>query len=160
MTPIVSRLPGYYPPLLPEDILSKEVKTGEIDPKLWIPVEDLQDGWKPHGQVGQEVYGAGVGFGVVPRQYVKMDKADCILFTEYPITAVATTKNKAFIFKIIGSENFQSRLILLPNDTGNMGKITVSLIEGSKTTRLKPVKSSSKMIEYVVSGGQQLILEW
>ena len=60
----------------------------------------------------------------------------------------------------IGSENFQSRLILLPNDTGNMGKITVSLIEGSKTTRLKPLKSSSKMIEYVVSGGQQLILEW
>src|SRR5690606_18049822 len=38
-----NRLPYYYPPMLPEDMLSEEVKTGEIDPKLWIPLEDIQD---------------------------------------------------------------------------------------------------------------------
>lgn len=45
----VNRLNSYYPTLLPATILSDEVKTGEIDPNLWIPIEDLYDGWEKHG---------------------------------------------------------------------------------------------------------------
>lgn len=52
---VINRLPFYYPSLLPEDIIAKETKTGEVQNDLWIPLEDLHDGWENHGQVGQEV---------------------------------------------------------------------------------------------------------
>jgi hypothetical protein len=155
----VSRLPSYYPPLLPEDILSKEVKTGEVDPKLWIPVEDLQDGWENHGQVGQEVYGAGVGFGVVPRQYLKIEDADFIIFTEYPISKPVKAGNNSISFNIIGSDLFSSRLIILPENK-EVKKVSVFVIENKKETLLKPVKSSSKSTEYNVAGGQKITVKW
>jgi len=157
----INRLPGYYPPLLPEDILSDEVKTGEVDPKLWIPVEDLQDGWEQHGQVGQEVYGAGVGFGVVPRQYVKIEEGDFILFTDYPITSFTKAKDGSLGFTIIGSENFTSRLILLANDDKKtLRNIKVSLAKGDKDLILTSAKSSAKSVEYDVTGGQKIILRF
>ena len=55
----VGRISYYYAPRLPEEMLSEEVKTGEIDPKLWVPLEDIHDGWEKSGEVGQEVYGSG-----------------------------------------------------------------------------------------------------
>src|SRR5690606_33602120 len=68
----LSRLPYYYPPLLPQDMSSEEVRTGEILKDLWVPLEDLQDGWKKSGEVGQEVYGASIPFGVIARQYFQL----------------------------------------------------------------------------------------
>ena len=156
----VSRLPSYYPPLLPEDILSKEVKTGEVDPKLWIPIEDLQDGWKSHGQVGQEVYGAGVGFGVVPRQYFKVDEVDFMVFTEYPISKPVKAGNNSVSFNIIGSDLFSSRLIILPGNKKQNQDVKVVLRESGKETILKPVKSSSKSTEYKVNGRQKITVKW
>src|SRR5690606_11920599 len=55
----LNRMPFYYPPLLPPEIISEETKTGEIQHDLWIPLEDLYDGGEYNGQVGKEVYGAG-----------------------------------------------------------------------------------------------------
>ena len=156
----VSRLPCYYPPLLPEDILSKEVKTGEVDPRLWIPVEDLQDGWCQHGQVGQEVYGAGVGFGVVPRQYLKIKDADFMVFTDYPITKPVKAKDGSLSFTIIGSEIFTSNLILLPINEQHKIKVKVFLYQNGKDTLLKPENSSVTKISYKVSGQQKIIIKW
>jgi len=156
----VSRLPSYYPPLLPEDILSKEVKTGEVDPKLWIPVEDLQDGWENHGQVGQEVYGAGVGFGVVPRQYLKVEDADFIIFTEYPISKPVKAGNNSISFYIIGSDLFSSSLIIIPENKQVERKVSVLVQENKKDSALKPTKSSPKSTEYKLNGGQKITVKW
>lgn len=98
----INRLPFYYPPMLPGEILSKEIKTGELDPKLWIPIEDLYDGWEKNGKVGQEVYGAGVGFGVVPRQYIQLDGKNMLFFTDYPIAGFRKEKNK-ITFRTLGA---------------------------------------------------------
>lgn len=62
---IVSRAIYYYPPMLPTEILSAKVKMGEVDPNLWIALEDLHDGWEASGEVGQEVYGAGNAFHII-----------------------------------------------------------------------------------------------
>jgi hypothetical protein len=65
----VSRLPFYYPPLLPQEMIAGDIKTGEVKKDLWVPLEDKHDGWEKSGEAGQEVYGAGLPFAVVPRQY-------------------------------------------------------------------------------------------
>ncbi|WP_194139524.1 hypothetical protein [Flavobacterium hungaricum] len=45
----------YHRPLLPKEILSEQDKTGEIQSDLWVPLEDLFNGWQESCQVGQEV---------------------------------------------------------------------------------------------------------
>ena len=40
---IVNRAAFYYPPNLPKEMLSEEVKTGQVDHKLWIAIEDIHD---------------------------------------------------------------------------------------------------------------------
>lgn len=105
----IHRLPYFYPPNLPRDILTGEVKTGELDPSLWFPIEDLYDGWEKNGQVGQEVYGAGVGFGVVPRQFIKIEGEEMLLFTDYPIINFKKTKNSV-AFHTLGHPAMQCRI--------------------------------------------------
>ncbi|MGQ2985540.1 hypothetical protein, partial [Flavobacterium sp.] len=45
---VINKVAYYYPPLLPKENIAdkKDVRTGEIDPDLWIALEDLQDGWE------------------------------------------------------------------------------------------------------------------
>lgn len=108
----VNRLPYYYPPMLPPEILAEEVKTGEIQKDLWVPLEDLQDGWERNGQIGQEVYGAGLPFGVVPRQYHPIKGTDMMLFCDYPCKGFRFGKNK-ITFTIIGNKNFMANVKIL-----------------------------------------------
>jgi len=57
---LVDRAVYYYPPMLPKEILADKAKIGELNLDLWMALEDMQDGWEKCGQVGQEVYGAGM----------------------------------------------------------------------------------------------------
>ena len=155
----INRLSSYYPPLLPPDVLSEKIKTGEIDSKLWIPIEDLYDGWEKHGQVGQEVYGAGVGFGIVPRQYVKVRDEDFMIFTEYPITRPKHIKNKSLAFSFLGNPSLESVLMVIPGNKAKLPAISVA-VTGRKNQVLKPVKSNATKLEYSVAGGSKIKMTW
>lgn len=92
----VFRMPYYFPEKLPKEVLSEEVKTGEIDARLLVPLEDLRDGWEPSGQVGQEVYGsAGAGFGILPRQYYKCGDSGLMLYSDYPVSKFRQSADSA-----------------------------------------------------------------
>jgi hypothetical protein len=156
----ITRLSSYYPPLLPPDILSEEVKTGEIDPKLWIPIEDLYNGWEKHGQVGQEVYGAGVGFGVVPRQFIKVDDGKFLIYTDYPITRPQHTKSKAVVFSVLGNREFNSTMVLLPMEGAKLPSFNITMTLGAKKTPLQPTKMTNDRLEFCVSGASMIRLNW
>jgi hypothetical protein len=64
----LSRAWYFYPPELPKDVLADEQRTGTIDRKLAIPLEDLYADGQPPGQVGQEIYGAGAAFAFAALQ--------------------------------------------------------------------------------------------
>lgn len=65
-------------------MLEEKPKVGELDPKLWIALEDLQDGWQKSGTVGQEVYGAGNAFGILPRHYLRVPGEEFMVYVDYP----------------------------------------------------------------------------
>jgi hypothetical protein len=98
---MVDRAVYYYPPMLPADMLEEKAKTGEVDPKLWIALEDLQDGWLKSGTVGQEVYGAGNAFGVLPRHYLRVPGQDFMIYVDYP-TSGFTAKSMPVTFRVLG----------------------------------------------------------
>jgi hypothetical protein len=146
------RLPFYYPPMLPKEIISETVKTGEIAPELWIPLEDLYDGWEKNGQVGQEVYGAGIGFGVVPRQYIKLSGGR-MLYTEYPI-ANLSKQTRRVGFTLLGDERLKCRVRIF-SQAGNE-KFTLK----AHKQRIEPKRRGEKYTEYNVDGNAAVTLTW
>ncbi len=154
----IHRLSDYYPVHLPPDMISDEVKTGEVDNKLWIPLEDLYDGWQKAGQVGQEVYGAGVGFGVVPRQYVKFEKQGFILFTDYPVSN-PEIKDGRITFKVIGNAQLSASMVLLPFE-GTLPKLSAETVKGRKTETLEPSLTTKESITYTIYGDMKIAIRW
>lgn len=160
---VINRVSYYYPPRLPAEAIAekKDVKTGEIDPNLWIALEDLQDGWNKSGQVGQEVYGAGIAFGIVPRQYYRVKAKGFMVFTEYPATGQRIAKN-VLSFKVRGDDRLSFRMVLLPEKGSGLPSALEVKAGGNKATYIvKPEKTDSKdYLEYRLAGDSRIAIHW
>ncbi len=110
---LVHRAAYYYPPMLPKEMLAEKPKIGELDPHLWIALEDIQDGWEQSGTVGQEVYGAGNAFGILPRHYIRIPDEDYMIFTEYPVHYFSYEKGKSIEFKLKGDGRLNCLMMLI-----------------------------------------------
>ncbi|WP_295768710.1 hypothetical protein [uncultured Mucilaginibacter sp.] len=156
---MVNRAIYYYPPMLPKEMLSEEVKTGELDPNLWIALEDIHDGWEKSGSVGQEVYGAGLAFGIVPRQYIRLADAHFMIFVDYPIAEKKVSKNKVK-FKFLGDGRLTCRLCIVHDGDNVLPAIKIeSVIEGKKS-EIKCINTTDKEFEYKVSGNTDVVISW
>ena len=155
---LVERAVYYYPTMLPEDMLSKEVKIGELDPKLWIALEDMHDGWEPCGQVGQEVYGAGNAFGILPRHYLKVPGETFMVYVDYPTHNFSARKNKPITFKTAGDERLNCRLLIVKMDGKKLPAFDVRL-KGNKES-LKGKLTKDGHLEFELSGNQQVAVNW
>lgn len=82
---IVLRMPSQ----LPAEMIAEEPRTGFLNPKLWIPFEDLHDNLDKAGQVGQEVYGAGLAFGLLTRHYFRTLDNGFLIYTNYPLQTMS-----------------------------------------------------------------------
>lgn len=149
----ISRIAYYYPTMLPKEMLSEEVKTGEIQTDLWIPLEDLYNGWEQSGQVGQEVYGAGMAFGVVPRQYIKIDE-DFLVFIDYPIIQ-QTKRGNSITIQLDGDPDMSCNLKILKLKNS---KITMEVLQNKET--LKPFTEKANAHEYKLSGQGAVKIQW
>ncbi|RZJ48854.1 MAG: hypothetical protein EOO44_19415 [Flavobacterium sp.] len=149
----VGRISSYYPSLLPKEMLSDEVKTGEIQKNLWVPVEDLYSGWEQSGQVGQEVYGAGIAFGVVPRQYLKVNE-DFMIFIDYPVTQFSKRGNSVSIL-LDGNQDMSCNLKLI--------WLSKNKIKPTITQEKKILNPSYKKIEsmgFIANGKGLIKIKW
>ncbi|MBE8726408.1 hypothetical protein [Flavobacterium hungaricum] len=150
----VCRLPFYYPVNLPLEMISEEVKTGEIQKELWIPLEDLYNGWEKSGQVGQEVYGAGVGFGAMIRQYHKVKNEDFLLFLDYPLINYRKSK-QSVLFTVLGSAEFECNFkIVLPENRNIKFQVF------AQKQIIEPAAKSNLLLEYTVAGGSAVKVSW
>lgn len=151
----VGRLAYYYPAMLPKEMISEEVKTGEIQQNLCVPLEDIYTGWDKSGQVGQEVYGAGLPFGIIPRQYIKLNDSGGMVFIDYPYTKLRTTERGA-TFHIIGNCRLNARIKLLGFPAKK--EITVEAKEKSTYRKVTPVDKKGR--EYELPCGILVRLSW
>lgn len=147
---------------MPNEVIAepKDVKTGEVDPNLWIALEDLQDGWERSGQVGQEVYGAGIAFGVVPRQYFKVEKGGFMFFNEYPATNFRVGQSEV-TFYTRGDERLTFRMVIIPLEKGKkLPDITIATRQTGLFTEVNPIKKQKLRLEYNVSGNLKVRIQW
>ncbi|GAA4099213.1 hypothetical protein [Mucilaginibacter panaciglaebae] len=155
---LVDRAPYYYPPMLPKEMLQEDPKTGEIDPNLWIALEDLHDGWEKSGQVGQEVYGAGNAFGILPRHYMRVPEAHFLVYTDYPIYNFEPVKQKPVKFKLAGDGRLTSRLMVVKDSAHKLPPLKISCKGQEQALKGKTVKDGNQ--EYLVPGDAELTIEW
>jgi hypothetical protein len=155
---LVERAMYYYPTMLPKDMLSEEVKTGEVDPNLWIALEDMHDGWEKSGEVGQEVYGAGNAFGILPRHYMKVEGKPFMIYTDYPTYGFSSKKHRPANFKLAGDSRLNCRLMLVKMEKSKMPEFLVTL-NGSKTVA-KGKKTKEGHLEFTVPGDSEIHISW
>jgi hypothetical protein len=146
----------YYPPALPEACLAKEIKTGELAKNMWIPVEDLRDGWEQTGSVGQEVYGAGLCFSLVPRHYCPIPDTSLMLFSDYPIAGFAQSSKK-ISFRLTGHKSMSCELRIIPQHQDDpMPSFEVS---AGKTTIAGNRRENGHLL-FRLPGDQQVSISW
>lgn len=149
----------YYPPMLPDDMLSKEIKTGELDRNLWIVLEDIHDGWEQSGNVGQEVYGAGNAFGIVPRHYFRVPDTSFGVTVDYPVLHFKTSEgDKCLSFDISGSRQIHCRLVIVKMEDGSLPEFTFKL--NGEITSLDGQPLDGGHMEYQVAGDQHIEIAW
>jgi hypothetical protein len=149
----VARIAYYYPAMLPKEMLSEEVKTGEIQADLWVPLEDLYNGWEKSGQVGQEVYGAGMPFGVVPRQYIKIED-DFLLFIDYPIIG-QNKRGKSITIHLDGDIAMCCNLKII-----KLGDRKINMKVFQDKELLKAFHENANIHEYRISGQTVIKVQW
>jgi len=143
--------------MLPKEMLSDEVKMGEVDPKLWIALEDLYDGWEKAGQVGQEVYGAGNAFGILPRHCFILKEKRFRIFSEYPVINFKEGKRKTATLRTGGSQQLFFRLLILKQEGVRLPQMTVQTESGDSIPGRRTNKGN---IEYSVRGGERITISW
>lgn len=87
-------LPYAFPPLLPEGVATvhpaayETVSRNRLD--LYIPLEDMRDGWSEWGAIGQEVYGAGMAPTLAALAYQQVAPG-VVVYSGYPIVRAEGT---------------------------------------------------------------------
>jgi hypothetical protein len=150
----------YYPPNLPKEVMTEEPKTGELDPKLWIPLEDIYDGWELAGQVGQEVYGAGLPFGIIPRQYWRVPDKNFMLYIEYPIRSFSTVHDGQAMFRVLGDPRLFCRLRIMPTGRSKLPEFKVMTERDGRTETLRARETLEGHLEYDLYGDRAVIVQW
>jgi hypothetical protein len=150
----------YYPPNLPPEIMVEKPKTGEVDPKLWIPLEDIYDGWQQAGQVGQEVYGAGLPFGLIPRHYWPVPGKKFMIYVDYPIKNFSTVHEGKAMFRVLGDPRLYCRLRIIPTGRSKLPEIEVMTERDESTETLQARETSEGHMEYDLFGDRIVIVQW
>lgn len=150
----------YYPPNLPPEVMVEKPKTGEVEPELWIPIEDIYDGWQHAGQVGQEVYGAGLPFGIIPRHYWTVPDENFMIYVDYPIKSFSTVHEGQAMFRVMGDPRLYCRLRIIPTGKGKLPAFKVVTEREETSETLKGRETPEGHLEYDVFGDRAVIVQW
>lgn len=149
-----ARLPQYFPCNVAPHALSQSPKTGFIEARLRVPVEDIGDGWEQVGTVGQEVYGVGMAFSTVVRSYVRIESAGVFVYCDYPLEIVSIDERSVRLH-VMGDPRLQC---LVRVDTGTRRRLPGHVVAGSESGPLQPRTEGATFAEYDLTGGQDLFV--
>lgn len=134
----------YYPDALPVDVIAEKSRNGRIERALSVPIEDLQDGHKRSGQVGQEIYGSGSAFVYTSRHYAVVEKLNCMVYCSYPIYDYQVTErggSAVVVFQTGGDRRGECGLRVVPIDREK--PVPTASVRTQRGSRAAPVKKST-----------------
>jgi hypothetical protein len=143
-------------------MLVEKAKSGYINRKLAIPLEDIYEGWRKAGEVGQEVYGAGAAFAFVERAYHRVPGAAFLIYCDYFIDDFRVDPEGSSVsFRIGGDRRLSCRLRLIPMDEATLPAITVRThFPGAEEEGKEGILTTEGHLEYTLAGEQSVTVEW
>lgn len=147
----------YYPDALPKEALATELRNGEIDRKLSLPVEDLYPDGQPAGQVGQEVYGGGAAMIFATRAYHRVTGAPFLIFCDHFLRAVTRIDEYTLSLKIDGEDNHVANFSLVRAGRKAMPEVIVRKLSGEV---IEAATASEDELCYRVPPYTGLVLSW
>src|SRR5579884_71382 len=152
----------YYPDTLPADVTAEKPRNGTIERALAIPLEGMQDGWERSGQVGQEVYGAGLALVYATRHYVPIAGSGCTAFSDYPMYDVrvdAGTRRASW--RLGGDPRCTCAVRIIPNDVdAPPPAVSLAVHAGRVAVPLPGEVTVEGHAAFTVRGGQSVELTW
>jgi hypothetical protein len=118
----------------------------------------MHDGWEQCGTVGQEVYGAGNAFGILPRHYMSIPGEDFMIFTDYPTYGFNATKGKPATFRLAGDERAECRMMIVKTGKNKLPELTVNAGVSKKNLQGRAVKDGHQ--EYIIQGNESIKITW
>jgi len=143
----------YYPDTLPVDAIAEKIRNGWIERGLSVPLEDLRDGREASGQVGQEVYGAGLPFVMTSRHYTRLDGSGMLAFCDYPMYDFVATRNGGS-WRVGGDPAGTCTLRVIPVDASAEARsISTSIRAGSVSVPVEGTLSAEGHALFELRGG-------
>jgi hypothetical protein len=153
---VLDRAWYYFPEHLPVDALAAKSRNGAIERSLAIPLEDLQDGFEQSGQVGQEVYGAGLALVCATRHFRSLEAAGVEVFSDYPLMNVEM-KRKRCRFHLGGEPRLRAQLRLIPTDPSQ--RLPAFTLRTGAIQRRGSLSSEGHLV-FEVPGGSEVAITW
>jgi hypothetical protein len=147
----------YYPDSLPASNAAGKPRNGRVERALSIPLEDLQDGFSESGQVGQEVYGAGLAFVHTTRYFHRKRGAPVAIFCNYPLYDFVWDDAGRVTFRTGGDPRGSCDLRFIPASAdGQVVSAAVTVMAGSVPVAIDGRLSAEGHGLFKLRGGQQV----
>ncbi|SHM42272.1 hypothetical protein SAMN05444266_10834 [Chitinophaga jiangningensis] len=151
-------LPGrcfyYYPFNLPEDMVSDKPKEGQPMRHIYIPLEDLQEGWNQSGTVGLEIYGAGIPFSIYTRYYHQLPDSGILIYAALPIKSTVAAANGKYTITFYGTADNTGICRLIPADSSVTLRATIARAGAAVAYSTTP----EKHLKFEVSGSDEITI--
>lgn len=155
---VLDRAWYYFPANLPSDSIAAHARNGNVERALAIPLEDLQDGFEQSGQVGQEIYGAGLALVCTTRHVRSMNVAGVEVFCEYPMMNFEQ-RAQSCRFDVGGDERLPCRVRLVPTNAGVQVPAFTLRTEGAREIQRGTISSEGHLV-FEVPGGSDVTISW
>ena len=159
----LDRLWAYLPAHQAPAAISDKPRVGAVTRELAIPVEDLQDGWETSGQVGQEVYGAGMAFVATTRHFRRLPGTDALMFCDYPVFDLDAKSDRGSAgrasFRVGGDRRGSASIRIVPrNPTEHTPEFRCE--QGTSHRRVSGDVTPEGHLRFVVPGDSNVRLSW
>jgi hypothetical protein len=159
----VDRLWAYLPAHQAPEAVSDMPRVGSMRKELEIPVEDLQDGWEKSGQVGQEVYGAGMAFVATTRHFRPLPGTSVLLFCDYPVFDLESKRGRGSAgrasFRVGGDRRGFAAIRIIPRDP-NEPTPEVRLEIGGSQRQVPGDVTPEGHLRFAIPGESEVRLSW
>ncbi|RYD68663.1 MAG: hypothetical protein EOP83_00360 [Verrucomicrobiaceae bacterium] len=165
---LVSRASNYYPAELPSESVCNTPREGIIERGLPIPLEDLYASSEQAGQVGQEIYGAGLALILATRTFHRWRKVPFMVWASVPLadaefSADGKRPSKVVIrFKLVGAESPRHGLRIIPSSR-RRGKNEFKVWREEPSKRramLKPLVTKHGHLVFEAAGTARIEIVW
>ena len=149
----------YYPDALPLDSVATQPHNGRIERNLSVPLEDLRDGMEASGQVGQEIYGAGLAFVIASRHYVSLPDGAAMAYSNYPMLEFTSNGDGSATWRAGGDPRCSGELrVFIPDVAQPARAVFVTARAGTVAVPLVGHLSPEGHAVFELRGGQTVDL--